>query len=180
MAKSLQEQLISTGLIDKKKANKIKTEQLKKSRKQRASAAPKNTTRQDMQKASRESAERDKELNRRRQVEREQKAVAAQIMQLVQANRLPKEEGADIAFNFVVQGKVKKIYVDQQTRDRIGAGKLAIVEVNGQYDLVSANLIEKLRQRSTTCVVFHNDPQTKEEPMEEEYANHKVPDDLIW
>lgn len=179
MIKSLQEQLVSTGLIDKKKANKIKAEQHKSSRKQRGSATPQNT-RQDFIEASRENAERDRELNRQRQVQNEQKAVAAQIRQIVQANRLPREDAGDITFNFVVQGKVKKIYVNQETRDRISTGKLAIVEVDKQYDLVSSSLVEKLRRRSATCVVFHNDAKAKDEPVEDEYANYKVPDDLMW
>ena len=179
MIKSLQEQLVSTGLIDKKKAKKIKTEQQKNSRKQRGSATPQNT-RQDFIEASRENAERDRELNRQRQAQNEQKAVAAQIRQIVQTNRLPREESCDIAFNFVVQGKVKKIYVNQETRDRISAGKLAIVEVDKQYDLVPSNLVEKLRRRSAACVVFHSDAQVKDEPVEDDYANFKVPDDLMW
>jgi len=179
MIKSIQEQLVSAGLIDKKKAKKLKTEQHKLSRKNRGSAVPQNT-REDFREASRKGAERDRELNRQRQAKNEQKAVAAQIRQIVHANRLPREEGDDTLFNFVVQGKVRKIYVNQETRERISTGKLAIVELDGQYDLIPSNLVEKLRKRSETCIVFYNDPQTQDKPAEDDYSDYKVPDDLIW
>lgn len=180
MIKSLQEQLISAGLIDKKKAKKIKIEQHKNSRKKRGSSKS-QSTRQDFREASRKSAERDRELNRQRRIKDEQKAVAAQTRQIVQAGRLPREEGGDdTAFNFSVQGKVKKIYVSKETRERIIAGKLAIVEVDRQYDLVPSNLVEKLRKRSETCVVFHNDTQTGDEPAVDDYSEYRIPDDLIW
>ncbi|HXK55516.1 MAG TPA: DUF2058 family protein, partial [Gammaproteobacteria bacterium] len=85
MVKSLQEQLISTGLIDKKKAKKIKTEQQKNSRKNRGSTASRDAG-QDFREASRARTERDRELNRQRQIQNERKAVAAQIRQIVLAN----------------------------------------------------------------------------------------------
>jgi hypothetical protein len=179
MIKSLQEQLVSAGLIDKKKAKKIKADQNKSNRKKRGPAAPQSTG-QTFREASKESAERDRELNRQRQVLSEQKAIAAQIRQIVQANRLPREADGDVAFNFVDQGKVKKIYVDQETRERISSGKLAIVTVDKQYDLVPSSLVEKLRKRSETCVVFHNESQTSEKSAGDDYSEYKVPDDLMW
>lgn len=178
MTKSLQEQLISIGLIDKKKAKKITNEQYKNSRKQRCSPAQ-QTPAENQATTSRLNAERDRELNRKRQLRNEQKAVEAQVRQIVHANRLPKEEG-EIAFNFVVKGKVKKIHISKETRDRISTGKLAIVEVGGQYELIPSSQVEKLLQRNAECVVFYNDPLVKEESVEDDYANHKIPDDLIW
>jgi len=179
MAKSLQDQLITAGLIDKKKANKIKTEQRKDSRKKRGTAIPQDNQQQHRE-TSRKRAERDRALNRQRQEKAQEKAVTAQVRQLVQANRVARDEGGDIAFNFVSKGKVRKIYVDRETRDRISAGKLAIVSVDSQYDLVPSSLVDKLRQRSETCVVFHNDLHAKEESLDDDYSEHKVPDDLIW
>ncbi|MCB1762245.1 MAG: DUF2058 domain-containing protein [Gammaproteobacteria bacterium] len=179
MIKSLQEQLISSGLVDKKRAKRIQTEQQKSNRKERRSGLPQDSQ-LAFQKASKERAERDKELNRQRQLLSEQKAVAAQISQLVQANRLPKEVDGDSVFNFVVKGKIKKIRVHPNTREQIGAGKLAIVSCDGEYSLVPASLVQKLRQRSETCVVFYNDPEVKDITENDEYPEYKVPDDLMW
>ncbi|MCP4286772.1 MAG: DUF2058 domain-containing protein [Gammaproteobacteria bacterium] len=181
MAKSLQEQMISAGLIDKKKARKIKTDQQKSNRKQRQrGSAPAQSTEQKLNEASKVRAKLDRDLNLQRQMRNEQNAVAAQIRQMVQANRLPKEKDGEAVFNFVVLGKVKKIYVSQETRERISSGKLAIVKVDRQFDLIPSNLVEKLRKRSETCVVFHNDPQKADENAEADYPEHKVPDDLMW
>jgi len=180
MVKSLQEQLISTGLIDKNKAKKIKTEQQKNSRKNRGSTASRDAG-QDFREASRARTERDRELNRQRQIQNERKAVAAQIRQIVLANRLPREEGNDAeAYHFIVRGKVKKIYVGRQTREQISAGKLAIVEMDGKYDLLPSQWVEKLRARNDGCVVVYNDPETVETPVDEAYCGYRIPDDLMW
>lgn len=178
MIKSLQEQLISSGLIDKKRAKKITTEQSKNSRKQNRPPVQ-QSPREYLTAESVTNAKRDRELNRQRQLQVEEKAVAAQIRQIVQSNRLPKEEG-EFSFNFVVEGKVKKILVNKDTRARISAGKLAIVEVDDQYELIPSSQVERLLQRSAKCVVFYNDPERNETPVEDDYADHKIPDDLIW
>ena len=180
MIKSLQEQLISSGLIDKKKANKIYSEQRKANRKNHGPAAFEKNAGENLSKASRADAERYRELNRQLQMRSEQKAVAAQIRQIVQANRLPKEEGGDTTFNFAVRGKVKKIYTDRDTRERICTGNLAIVEVDGKYELIPSNLVEKLRARNENCIVFFNNPETDAEPAEDGYSDYKIPDNLIW
>lgn len=144
MVKSLQEQLISTGLIDKKKAKKIKTEQQKNSRKNRGSTASRDAG-QDFREESRARTERDRELNRQRQIQNERKAVAAQIRQIVLANRLPREEGNDAeAYHFIVRGKVKK-FMSGGRRESKSA------PVNWRLSRWMGNMICSLRNGLKNC-----------------------------
>ena len=90
MAKSLQEQLMGSGLVDKSKAKKIQKEKRKK-RKQ----TPKNELLKEEQqkielaeKQKQEKAEKDRELNRIKKAEQDKKAVKAQIIQLIQTNKI--------------------------------------------------------------------------------------------
>ena len=179
MNKSLQDQLINSGLIDRKKARKITADQQKNRRKLRGSVASQNIQTLDNE-AANANAQRDRELNRQRQEQSERKAIAAQIRQIVHANRLPREQEGDATFNFVVRGKVKRINLSEETRKRISTGGLAIVEVDSRYDLVPSGVAEKLWERDAACVVFYNDPNKRATPVEDGYADFQVPDDLVW
>jgi len=97
---SLQDQLLKAGLVDKNKANKSKKEKQKKARLARNSGT--NITNETAIAAKREQekkVERDRELNLQRQKESNQKAVAAQIIQLVEMNRLD-SDNEEIANRF--------------------------------------------------------------------------------
>src|SRR5690554_2077346 len=87
MAKSLQEQLLAAGLVDKKKAKKAAKElkqqdHLQRTGQENAIDAAKEKAAQ----ALREKAARDRELNLKREQEAQAKAIAAQIKQSVQTN----------------------------------------------------------------------------------------------
>src|SRR5690554_8038191 len=86
MAKSLQEQLLAAGLVDKKKAKKAAKElkqqdHLQRTGQENAIDAAKEKAAQ----ALREKAARDRELNLKREQEAQAKAIAAQIKQLVRS-----------------------------------------------------------------------------------------------
>jgi hypothetical protein len=181
MGNSLQDQLIGAGLIDRKKANKLKSEQSKKQRQKRKSGKPDTVAKSASEQKNHATAARDKALNQRREQQRAKRAIAAQIRQLVEAHGVPEEKEAEIGFNFVVDGKVKKIYVSQQSKLAIGSGKLAIVRVDGRFRLLPSEHLEKLRQRDPGAILLHNAPRQQGSSNEEqEYPEHQIPDDLMW
>ena len=111
---SLQDQLLKAGLVDKNKANKAKKEKQKQAKVSRKGG---EKTADEMRLAAeREQArktERDRELNRQKQLASNQKALQAQIRQLIQLNRVDRE-GGDLAYSFVDQDKVKNIHVSEE------------------------------------------------------------------
>jgi uncharacterized protein YaiL (DUF2058 family) len=102
MAISLQDQLLNSGLIDKSKANQVKKGKYKQTKQQRNS----KTTQTDeatllAQQARTEKQAKDRELNQQKQALAEEKAILAQIKQLIKENAQAKAKGDDgVAYNF--------------------------------------------------------------------------------
>jgi len=104
--------------------------------------------------------------------------LAAQVRQLIEVNRLPKGEG-DIAYNFTDEGKVKRLYVSEQMQRQLGLGRLAVVKLDEQYELVPTAVAEKIRQRDESCVILCNEPEQHSDE-DDPYADYQIPDDLMW
>jgi uncharacterized protein YaiL (DUF2058 family) len=62
-----------------------------------------------------------RELNAQRDAAARQKAIVAQIVQMVQQNRQSKGAG-DIAYNFTHDNKIKRIYVSAAVQTHLIAG----------------------------------------------------------
>jgi|LSQX01.2.fsa_nt_gb uncharacterized protein YaiL (DUF2058 family) len=179
MANSLHEQLLKAGLVDQQKLKQVKSAKRKQQKQQRKSKEVViDEAKLAAQQAAAEKAERDRELNRQLKEQAERKAIAAQIEQLITLNRLPRE--GDIAYNFVDQNKVKRIYVTEAIRDKLSEGLLAIVSLKEQYEVVPAKVAEKIRQRDEACVILCNDRQADLPDEDDPYADYKIPDDLMW
>jgi len=166
------------GLVDEKKVKQVKKEKHKQAKQQGKKAGAVDEARLLVQQAAAEKAERDRELNRQRKEEAERKALAAQVRQLIEVNCLPKGEG-DIAYNFSDDNKVKRLYVTEQVQRQLGLGRLAIVTLDGQYELVPTAVAEKIRQRDESCVILCNEPQQHSDE-DDPYADYQIPDDLMW
>ena len=98
---SLQDQLLKAGLVDKKQVKQVNKEKRKQTNVARRSAEEVvDEVKQQAEQARLEKVQRDRELNRQRDQELHNKAIAAQIKQLVDNNRQPK--GGDVEYNFTV------------------------------------------------------------------------------
>src|SRR5690554_4143688 len=150
MAKSLQEQLLAAGLVDKKKAKKAAKELKQQDHLQRTGQA---------------------------------NAIAAQIKQLVQTNRIESVH-ADIKYQFVDGKKVKSIYVDQAIFDRLSRGQLAIIslEVSGErsYQVIPLQIADKIKQRNEKHFIYIAENTSKALDEDDPYAGYEIPDDLMW
>ena len=178
MSNSLQNQLLKMGLVDEKRVKQAKKEKHKQAKQQGKKTVPVDEAKRLAQQAAAQKAERDRELNRQRKEEAERKALAAQVRQLIEANRLPKGEG-DIAYNFNHQNKVKRLHVTEQVQRQLGLGRLAIITLDGQYELVPTAVAEKIRQRDESCVILCNEPEQRSDE-DDPYADYQIPDDLMW
>ena len=181
MGNSLSDQLLKAGLVSKGKAKKVRHEQ-KGKRKKGQGGGVEEEARAAAQQAAAEKAERDRELNRKREEEKREKAVAAQIRQMIEANRQPKAEGHDgEAYNFTDGTKVKRIHVAPDIADGIAKGRLAIVRLDEGYEVVAAPVAEKIRERDESYIVLLNDAKAADTPDEDDpYADYQIPDDLMW
>ncbi|MEN9865936.1 MAG: nucleoprotein/polynucleotide-associated enzyme, partial [Pseudomonadota bacterium] len=149
---SLQDQFLKAGLVDKTKAklaNQDKTKQKKIER--RTGTQSVDEARLAAQEVQRKNAERARELNAQRDAAAQQKAITAQIAQMVQTNRQSKGAG-DIAYNFTFGSKIERMYVSAAVQAHLIAGRLVIVGLAGQFELVPRVIADKIAERDAALV----------------------------
>ena len=176
MAKSLQEQLMKSGLIDKKKAKKIKTAQRISKRDQSEKLDEEKLQTQETLRAK---TERDKELNKKKNEKAAEKAILAQIKQLIQSNKIDHADG-EMAYQFSDGKNIKKIYIDELLQAQLIKGLIAIVKSEGSYSLVPRIIAEKISQRDAAFVIVLNSNEIEKIDENDPYADYKIPDDLMW
>ncbi len=177
MSKSLAEQLLKAGLGDAKKLKNIKKEQHKARVKAGKNGTVVNEATLLAEQSRQQQVERDRLLNQQKKAEAEQKALAAQVKQLIEMNVI--SDKGDIGFNFTDQNKVKKIYVSDKIQQQLVKGQIAIARNGDAYLLVPVQVAERIQQRVPEAVVLLNQ---KDEALDEDdpYADFKIPDDLMW
>lgn len=176
---SLQEQFLKAGLVDKKKAkqaNHDKSNQKKDER--RTGTQSVDEARLAALETQRKNAERARELNAQRDAAATQKAIEAQIAQMVRQNRQSKGAG-DIAYNFTRGNKIDRIYVSAAVRAHLVAGHLVIVCLGGTSELVPKVIADKIAERDDSLVVRVN-KTNGEIAADDPYASYQIPDDLMW
>lgn len=181
MRNALQDQLLEAGLADARQAKKPKAEKAPKRRKRKGGGdRPANEMQRGVERARADAAARDRELNRQRQAQAERKARASQIRDLIAKNRLPRDD-AELGFNFVDRGKVRKLHVTDPIRRQLSEGRAAIVRMDERYEVVPRETADRIRTRDPRCLVELPDAAPEQEADENDpYAAYKVPDDLMW
>jgi uncharacterized protein YaiL (DUF2058 family) len=180
MKLSLQEQLLKSGLVSAAKAKSVKSDKRKQTQQQRKNGVETVDEAKELaQKAQAEKIERDRELNLLRQQQEEQKQLAAQVKQIIELNRLPRDaEG--LAYNFTDNNKVKRLYVSEAMRDQLAQGRQAIVKFGPEYEVVLAEVAKKIQSRDASAVIVFNEQDTATGVVDDPYAEYQIPDDLIW
>ncbi|MEB0133749.1 DUF2058 domain-containing protein [Actimicrobium sp. CCC2.4] len=176
---SLQEQFLKAGLVDKNKAklaNQDKNKQKKVER--RTGTQSVDESRVAALETQRKNAGRARELNAQRDAAATQKAILAQIAQLVQQNRQGKGAG-DIAYNFTHGNKIERLYVSAAVQGHLMAGRLVIVCQGAAVELVPRIIADKIAERDASLVVRVN-KASAEVDTDDPYAAFQIPDDLMW
>ncbi|MGX2040892.1 DUF2058 domain-containing protein [Methylocaldum sp. MU1018] len=179
MSNSLRDQLLKAGLVNDKQVKQAGKEARKQEKQSRhGNAAAKDEDKRTIQEAKAAKAERDRQLNLEKAKEAERKAIAVQIKQLIEENRVPPGED-EIAYRFAHDNKVKTLHVSKAIQQSLVAGRLAIASLESRYEIVPLPVAEKIRQRDESRIVLLNPPEQARE-ADDEYADYKVPDDLMW
>ena len=176
---SLQEQLLKAGVVDEKKAKQIKKDKRKKAKQTPKGQSIKDEAKELAKQVLLEKAQRDREINLEQQKLVEKKAVAAQIKQLIETNRIDRRDG-DIAYQFTDGKKIKKLFVTTLLQNQLSRGLIAIVKLADGYELVPSAVAEKIAQRDDRLVLLKNQPADEIIDEDDPYADYKIPDDLMW
>jgi len=177
---SLQEQLMKAGLVDKKKVNKVQQEKSKQHKEElRSGTKAVDQSREAALEQQRKAAERARELNAQRDAAASQKAIMAQVVQMVQQHRQPKGNG-DVAYNFTIGSKIDRIYVSNAVQQHLVNGRLVIVVLDGVAELVPKVVGEKIAERAPEVVVAVKTAASEQPAEDDPYADYKIPDDFTW
>ncbi|MFK0569700.1 DUF2058 domain-containing protein [Endozoicomonas sp.] len=182
MSKSLRDQLMKAGLATKQQALKAKTSTKKK--KQQAAKTGEMTDqeqrRRELEQERQAQIENDRELNRKLEEERQNKAIDAQVRQLIETNTVSRGRG-EAEYKFVYDSKVKKIYVTDEQLNQLTRGLLALAVLGEEFRVIPAPVASKIAERKPEAIVVQNE-QTGDLSEEEQdwYADYEIPDDLMW
>lgn len=153
MGNPFQDQLLKAGLVNKKQVNKAKQES-RISKKQNKHSNTTDATSKIKQKLATEK-KRNQELNRQLSEEKKQRELLAQVKQLIEQNRLDKDDRGE-AYNFVDENKIKRIYVSDEIADQLSRGQAAIVKLGINYEVVPVKVARQIASRDkNTILVLH-------------------------
>jgi uncharacterized protein YaiL (DUF2058 family) len=180
MSMSLRDQLLKAGLVNEKQAKQASKQKQKQQRLEHKGQAEKDDSQREAAlKAQAEKLARDQELNRQQQEKAQKKAMAAQVKQLIEGSRLPRLATEDY-YNFVDEKKVKRIAVNPMLRDKLSRGTLAIVRLEGKYELIPREAALKVQEREPQRIILLNIASEVPDDEDDPYKDYVVPDDLMW
>ena len=177
MGNSLQDQFLKMGLVDKKKHSQAKKE---KHTRKTSGQTEKNEIADMAKQALEEKRKRDRQLNKKKIAQREAKEATAKARQLIETHKIQSEPG-EVIYNFKDENTVKKLNLTPKGVERLTRGKIGIVKLAGEYQMVPADIIYKIRELNPKLVVLLNTTSSKKNKDDDDpYAEFEVPDDLMW
>ena len=97
-------------------------------------------------KSSKEKQAKDQALNLEKQQQLEEKALKASIIQMIKQHKIVDFAG-DVAYQFIDENKIKKVYLSQQVYNALVTGSLVIAKDQDQYAYLPKALAEKIDQK---------------------------------
>jgi len=176
---SLQDQLLKAGIVDKKKAKKVRLAKHSQAKKQPKGQAVVNENKVQVEKSLAERTAKDRAMNKEKQLKAEKKAIHAQIVQLIKTNTVDCKNG-DVSYQFTDVKIIAKMQVNAQQQKQLSNGFLAISKLGNDYHIVPAVVAEKIIQRDASFIIVLNDNITTETDENDPYADYQIPDDLMW
>lgn len=129
--------------------------------------------------AQREKDERIAAEQAKQEEARLRREARARLAELVKDQALNVPD-AEIARHFPYGGKIKRIYVTADQLKALNAGELGVLQMDGRYVLVSAQMLAQAEAVFAPAVALKVDPNAP--AQDDPYADpqYQVPDDLVW
>lgn len=89
-------------------------------------------------------------------------------------------EAADIARHFEYGGKIKRVYVNAEQLKALNAGQLGVLQQNGRYLVVTAEVLAEAEGIFPQGVALKVDPDAPVEADPYADPQYQIPDDLVW
>jgi uncharacterized protein YaiL (DUF2058 family) len=183
---SLQDQLLKSGLVSEEQLKKSKSnarKQNKRKPKQSKATRAKPAVSDASRAAGAASAERrsrDRALNQARNAERDRRTRLGQLRAVLDEHRMNGAEG-EIKHFYQSGKKIKQIWVDKQQQQGLIDGKLFVAVLEGRGHLLKRELearLLKIDPEQQDIRIVNADSGAA--GSDDAYADHPVPDDLMW
>ncbi|MBT4162871.1 MAG: DUF2058 domain-containing protein [Gammaproteobacteria bacterium] len=174
---SLRDQLKEAGLVTAKQVRKAEKGALRTDLRIKKGIEV-DEAKQEVDAARNKKLAEDRQRNESLNQAAKEKALLAQVKQLVASNT--QRQGGEVAYNFTDQKKIKKIYISEENKTQLNKGYLAIIKVGEEYDLVPEVVARKIEARSAESVLFLYDRSNEVVDEDDPYKDYPIPDDLEW
>ena len=180
MAGSLQDQLLKAGLANKQQAKKATIEKRKKKKQSPDEVAAEKAKQQaDIQAKREQKAAQDRALNEARDAEQAERAIDAQVKQLIEHHQITISDRAETRYQFADGKTIKHIYIDESMFQPLTRAQIRVAKLGDGYALVPAVVAERIEQRRPERIIpLSSDQQVSDE--DDPYADYAIPDDLMW
>ena len=174
---ALQAQLLKAGLVDKKKAKKLSKQAVHEQRTGQSNEAElKAKIAQDKE----QKLAKDQALDLEKKRLLQGKELKAAIVQMISQHKIHQLDG-DVAYQFIDESKVKKIYLNQQIYNALVSGSLVIAKEDDSYAVLPKILADRIDAKMTGFIIVNNSQRNEQITNEEDpYAAYVIPDDLMW
>ena len=175
---ALQAQLLKAGLVDNKKAKKLSKQAVHEQRTGQSNEAElKAKIEQDLQ----EKLAKDQALNLEKKRLLEEKTLHASVVQMINHHKIKDSDG-EISYQFIDEGKIKKVYINQKIYNALVSGSLVIAKNGDSYAYLPKALADRINEKLEGFILVNHADQNNTETTDEEdpYAAYVIPDDLMW
>lgn len=183
MAKSLQEQLLASGVAKPKQAKKARRDKTKREREARRQGRQSEEAARlarDVAAAEQAKRERDLQLAEQQKQERARRESQGAAAQLIAQHGIKPVPSDDVTpYSYSIAGKIRKLAVSAPQRQQLADGKLGIVRHAGSAKLLDRDVAQRL-QALIPDQIWLVEPQDDAPDPDDPYAGYEVPDDLMW
>jgi|TARA_B100000809_G_scaffold265553_1_gene324746 uncharacterized protein YaiL (DUF2058 family) len=177
---SLQDQLLKAGLANEKQSKQATKAKKKQTRDVRKGVDVGETAAQRALGEKQAQAVRSKQLNAQRDAEHQDRAVVAQVKQMLERCRLDLT-GGEVTYNFVDGKAIKKLYVNAMQQAALSRGSLVIVGLDEHYCVVPTTVAARIEERAPDTLIIRAESAAEDVADEDDpYADFVIPDDLMW
>jgi uncharacterized protein YaiL (DUF2058 family) len=178
VAKTLQEQLRLAGLANQKQVVKARKAKNTKEKMQRKGAVVVDEAADLVKQQNVEKLAKDRALNDAKNRAAEERAVQAQIQQMMELNAIL--DRGDVEFSYDHNGKIRNLFVTAEIRKALVNGVLSIVGANQSESIVPSKVARKIAERDASWILLLNSKGDSGAESDDEYAGYEIPDDLMW
>ena len=174
---ALQAQLLKAGLVDNKKAKKLSKQAV---HEQRTGQSNEAELKAKIAQEKKQKLAKDQALDLEKKRLLQGKELKAAIVQMISQHKIHQLDG-DVAYQFIDESKVKKIYLNQQIYNALVSGSLVIAKEDDSYAVLPKILADRIDAKMTGFIIVNNSQKNEQITDEEDpYAAYVIPDDLMW